>query len=46
MHEQLGVDDRRSSPYYPQSNGLVEAHNKILKRFVIVSSICSFLLND
>ena len=33
MHQKLEVDNRRTSAYYPQSNGLVEAHNKILKRF-------------
>ena len=30
-HERLGVDNRKTAPYHPQSNGLVEAHNKILK---------------
>ncbi|KAI6660703.1 hypothetical protein LOD99_10314 [Oopsacas minuta] len=28
----IKIDNRSTSAYHPQSNGLVEAHNKILKR--------------
>ena len=28
----LNIDNRSTAPYHPQSNGLVEAHNKILKK--------------
>ena len=31
FHKKLDVDTRRTTAYHPQSNGLVEAHNKILK---------------
>ena len=34
FHQSLGVDNRSTTAYYPESNGLVEAHNKILKRYV------------
>ena len=31
FHQKLGIDDRKTRAYHPMANGLVEAHNKILK---------------
>ena len=33
--EKLNIDDRSTTAYHPQANGLVEAHNKILEKYVI-----------
>ena len=32
FHDKLNVENRSTTAYHPQSNGLVEAHNKILKK--------------
>ena len=31
FHDKLSVDNRKTRAYHPMANGLVEAHNKILK---------------
>ena len=40
FHKKLDIDDRGTLPYHPMANGLVEAHNKILKTYVF--STCVF----
>ena len=40
FHKKLDIDDRSTRPYHPMANGLVEAHNKILKTYVF--STCVF----
>ena len=36
FHLKLGVENRSTRAYHPMANGLVEAHNKILKRLVLL----------
>ena len=42
MHQQLGINNQRTSIYYLQSNVLVKAHSKILKMF---ENVCSKILH-
>ena len=32
FHQKLQVENRKTRAYHPMANGLVEAHNKILKK--------------
>jgi len=34
LHANLGFHHEKSSPYYPQENGQVEAINKVLKTMI------------
>ena len=42
FHQSLGVDNRSTTAYHPESNGLFEAHNKISSGMLNVSTTMSF----